>query len=84
MNNNNAWEIGKRYIIRTTHMVNIGNLVVVTPLEIVLEDAYWVADSDRFYDVLIGMRKLRVADPFPNGKVIIGRNSVIDAIQNDE
>ncbi len=37
------WEIGKIYLIRTVTMIDTGRLVAVTPQELVLEDAAWIA-----------------------------------------
>jgi hypothetical protein len=76
-----VWEIGKKYLIRTVTMIDTGRLVAVTPQELVLEDAAWIADTDRFSDALVGKREFKEVEPFPDGKVIIGRGSIIDAVQ---
>ena len=77
---NSAWEIGKAYLIRTVTMIDTGRLIAVTPHELVLTDAAWVADSGRFADAL-KTGKLNEVEPFPEGKVIIGRGSVVDAAE---
>lgn len=77
---NSAWEIGKGYLIRTVTMTNTGRLVAVTEQELVLEDAAWIADTGRFSDALKKCNFNEV-EPFPAGKVIIGRGSIIDAVQ---
>lgn len=76
---NSAWEIGKNYLIRTVTMIDTGRLVAVTQQELVLEDAAWIADTGRFSDAVKNCAFGEV-EPFPSGKVIIGRGSVIDAI----
>src|SRR6266568_2404813 len=73
------WEIGKNYLIRTVTMIDTGKLVAVGPTELVLESAAWVADTGRFSGALISCDFAEV-ELFP-GKVIIGRGSIIDAIQ---
>lgn len=73
------WEIGKCYLIRTVTMTETGRLVAVTPQELVLEDACWIADTGRFADAL-KTGKYNEQEPFPDGRVIIGRGSVIDAV----
>jgi hypothetical protein len=77
---NSAWEIGKIYLIRTVTMIDTGRLVAVTPQELVLEDAAWIADTGRFSNSISKLSFSEI-EPFPFGKVIIGRGSVIDAVQ---
>ena len=74
------WEIGKNYLIRTVTMIDTGKLVSVGQTELVLESAAWVADTGRFSGALQSCNFNEV-EPFPEGKLIIGRGSVIDAIQ---
>ena len=74
-----AWEIGKNYLIRTVTMIDSGRLVAVTEHELVLEDAAWIADTGRFADA-VAKAEFNEVEPFPTGKVIIGRGSVIDAV----
>jgi hypothetical protein len=74
------WMIGKAYLIRTVTMIQTGRLVAVTPQELVLEDAAWIADTGRFANVL-KTGKFNEVEPFPDGPVIIGRGAVIDAVQ---
>jgi hypothetical protein len=75
-----AWEIGKIYLIRTVTMVDTGKLVGITPQELILEDAAWIADTGRFSDALESA-VFEEVEPFPNGKVILGRGAIIDAVQ---
>jgi hypothetical protein len=79
----NPYRIGKNYLIRTVTMIDTGRVVAVTEHEIVLEDAAWVADTGRFADALKSGAFSEV-EPFPDGEVIIGRYSVIDAVQIDK
>ncbi len=75
-----SWEIGKIYLIRTVTMIDTGRLVAVTPQELVLEDAAWIADTGRFADALV-KAEFGEVEPFPDGRVIVGRGAVIDAVQ---
>jgi hypothetical protein len=77
-----AWEIGKGYLIRTVTMIDTGRVIAVGEHEIVLEDAAWIADTGRFSDALKSA-KFNEVEPFPNGRVIIGRGSIIDAVRFD-
>ena len=77
---NSAWEIGQTYLIRTVTMIDTGVLVAVTGQELVLEDAAWIADTGRFSDALKSLQ-FKEVEPFPDGRVIIGRGSVIDAVK---
>lgn len=74
------WRIGANYLIRTVTMIDTGRLVEVTPTELVLEDAAWIADSGRFSDA-VHKALFNEVEPFPEGRVIIGRGSVIDAVE---
>jgi hypothetical protein len=75
-----AWEIGKNYLIRTVTMIDTGRLVAVTPNELVIEDAAWIADTGRFAEALTSL-SFNEVEPFPEGRVVIGRGSLIDAVQ---
>ena len=74
-----VWRIGKTYLIRTVTMIDTGVLVSVTDRELVLKDAAWIADTGRFSDALKSA-EFNEVEPFPDGEVIIGRGSVIDAV----
>ena len=80
---NSAWKIGANYLIRTVTMIDTGRLVAVTPQELVLEDAAWIADSGRFSEA-VKAAKFNEVEPFPDGRVIIGRGCVIDAVEIKE
>jgi len=77
---NSAWEVGKIYLIRTVTMIDTGRLVAVTDHELVIEDAAWIADTGRFSDA-VASATFGEVEPFPAGRVIIGRGSIIDAVQ---
>ncbi len=74
------WEIGENYLIRTVTMTDTGKLVEVGEHELVLEDAAWIADTGRFSDALKSGTFSEV-EPFPEGKLIIGRGSIVDAVK---
>lgn len=77
----NPYEIGKNYLIRTVTMIDTGRLVGVTPQELILEDAAWIADTGRFSDALANKIPFNEVEPFPPGRVVIGRGSIVDAVQ---
>jgi hypothetical protein len=74
------YKLGKVYLIRTVTMIQTGRLVHVTPQELVLEDAAWIADTGRFADALKACEFDEV-EPFPDGQVIVGRGAIVDAVQ---
>ena len=76
----NPWPVGKNVIIRTVTMIQVGRLVGVTPHELVLEDAAWVADTGRFSSAL-STGNVGECEPFPDGVVLVGRGAVIDACE---
>lgn len=77
---NGPWEIGENYLIRTVTMIDTGKLVAVGPQELVLESAAWIADTGRFMGALQTV-SFNEVEPFPEGRLILGRGSIIDAIQ---
>lgn len=72
------YKIGENYFIRTVTHYYTGKLERVYAHELVLSQAAWIADTGRFSDAL-KTGKLNEVEPFPEGEVIIGRGSVIDA-----
>lgn len=76
----NPYNIGANYFIRTVTHHHTGKLVQVTSQELVLEDACWIADDGRLHDALKKC-EFNEVEPFPKGRVIIGRGSVIDAVE---
>lgn len=77
---NGPWKVGKSYFIRTVTFHVTGKLVKVYPGELVLEDAAWIADSGRFATAM-KTGDFAEVEPFSDGPVIIGRGSIIDAVQ---
>lgn len=74
------YELGEPYLIRTVTMANTGLLVGVTPTELVLIQAAWVADTGRFANG-VATGEFSEVEPFPPTKrVIIGRGAIIDAV----
>ena len=74
----NPWEIGKKYLIRTVTMTLAGELTHVSNQELVLKNAAWIADTGRFNEALIDITKCSEVEPFQN-PVIVGRGSIVDA-----
>lgn len=74
------YKIGANYMVRTVTMINTGRLVQVTNQELVLEDAAWIADTGRFATTLKD-GNFNEIEPFPDGRVIVGRGAVIDACE---
>lgn len=74
---NEIWEIGKNYFIRTVTMHLVGKLKVLNQKELLLEKASWIADSGRFHDAL-KTGEFEEIEPFIND-LIINRESIVDA-----
>jgi hypothetical protein len=74
------FKIGAIYLIRTVTMCDTGRIKAVYPTEIVLEDAAWIADTGRFSNA-VAKAEFGEVEPFPDGEVIIGRGSIIDAVE---
>ena len=75
------YNVGANYFIRTVTHHHTGKLVQVTQQELVMENAAWIADDGRMTDALEKCQFNEV-EMFPVGaKVIIGRASIIDAVE---
>ena len=75
-----AWKVGENYLIRTVTHIQTGRLTAVGSMELVLEDAAWIADTGRFSDNLKSC-SFNEVEPFPEGEVIIGQSAIIDAVR---
>lgn len=71
------YEIGKEYLIRTVTMIYTGRLIYVYENELVIEDAAWIAETERWADSLT-TGKFDEIEPYPQGKIIIGRGAILD------
>lgn len=78
-NKPHPYKIGENYLIRTVTMIDVGRLEAVHDQELVLSSAAWIAETERWADCLKD-GKLKEVEPFPDGEVIIGRGSIIDAV----
>jgi hypothetical protein len=74
------WQLGRNYIIRTVTMILAGRLIAVTSQELVLEEASWIAETDRFANT-ISKGILKEVEPYGDKPVLVGRGSIIDATE---
>jgi hypothetical protein len=72
------WKVGQNYFIRTVTHHLLGKLEAVTQQELVMSSVSWIADDGRFNELLKAGTASEV-EPAPEGEVIIGRGSLIDA-----
>ena len=78
-NSAGRWRVGKNYFIRTVTHHLIGTLIAVTPKELWLKDASWIACDGRFMQMLKD-GVLDEVEPYPDGmEVPVGRGALIDA-----
>ncbi|MBK8271128.1 MAG: hypothetical protein IPK83_23565 [Planctomycetes bacterium] len=72
--------IGKNIAIRGVTMIDIGRLVAVYPQELVIEDASWIPETERWAQFLSdGSHK--ECEPYPAGRVVIGRGSICEVAE---
>ena len=72
------WKVGENYFIRTVTHHYTGKLAAVHAQELVLTDAAWIADDGRFMQA-VASGQFNEVEPYPDGDVIIGRGSILDA-----
>jgi hypothetical protein len=70
------YTLGSVFIRTVTHHYT-GILAEVWPTELVLTDCAWIADDGRF-STAIASGQYNEIEPFPNGRVVIGRGAIID------
>jgi len=68
--------VGSKVLIRTVTHYYTGRIVEMTPTEIVLADAAWIADTGRFATAL-EKGTLSEVETFPAG-VSVARGAVVD------
>jgi len=74
-----AFEVGKKYFIRTATYHVVGLLTNVYCNELVLSNASWIADSGRF-NAALNSGIFEEIEPFVND-VIVSRGGIIDATE---
>jgi hypothetical protein len=70
------YHVGDAVFIRTVTYHYTGKIAAITPGEIVLADAAWIADSGRFH-VALATGALSEVEPYPAG-VVISRGAIVD------
>lgn len=70
------YKIGESYLLRTVTHYIAGKLAAVYPLELVFDDAAWVADTGRFNEALKS-GSFNEQEPYQNS-VIVGRGCIVD------
>ena len=70
------YHVGDNVFIRTVTYHYTGKIAAITPGEIVLSDAAWIADSGRFH-VALATGTLSEVEPYPAG-VVISRGAIVD------
>lgn len=73
------YTVGDKVLIRTVTMIQTGRIIKVTPGEIVLEDAAWIADTGRFSEALMS-GSLAGVEP-AEGLVIVNRGAIVDVYE---
>ncbi len=81
MKTNNPYKIGANYFIRTVTHHHTGQLMAVFDQELILKKAAWIADDGRFTEALKTETFKEVEMFPPDAEVIVGRGSIIDAVQ---
>ncbi len=69
-------KVGAKVFIRTVTHYYTGEITLITSDAIVLKDAAWVADTERF-GLTLSTGKLNEVEPYPDG-VEVARGSIVD------
>lgn len=71
--------VGETYLFRLVTHYWVGRIVAVTGMEIVIEDASWVASTGRF-STTIATGALDEVEKV-QGRVVLGRGALVDAVE---
>ena len=75
------YRIGSNYLIRTVTMIYTGKLVSVYKEELVLEQACWIPETERWMQA-VAEGKFKEQEPYPKDKqVVLGRGAILDAVE---
>ena len=70
--------IGQNYLIRTVTMIYTGKLVKVYNQELVITQASWIPDTERWADT-VEKGIFKEIEPYPQDKeIILGRGAILD------
>lgn len=73
--------IGKNIAIRGVTMIDIGRLIAVYPQELVIEDASWIPETERWAQFLLS-GAYKECEPYPDGqRVVIGRGAICEVAE---
>lgn len=74
------FKIGKKYIVRTITMINVGRLTGITGKFITLDDASWIADAGRWEECITKPDGLNISEKFKK-PVHINVESIVDVTE---
>ena len=74
---NGPYIVGEKYLIRTITMIYTGRLTAVYDQELVIENAAWIPETDR-WEQTCKEGKLKEVEPYADGEIIIGRGAILD------
>lgn len=70
--------IGESYLIRTITMIYTGKLTKVFDKELVVVDASWIPETERWADT-VAKGTFKEVEPYPDGEeVILNREAILD------
>lgn len=70
--------IGENYLIRTVTMIYTGRLTKVFDKELVIVDASWIPETERWADT-VAKGIFKEVEPYPDGtEVILNREAILD------
>lgn len=79
--NNYFLETGKNYLIRTVTMIYTGKLVEVFDKELVITNACWIPETERWADT-VAKGIFSEVEPYPkDSNVVIGRGAILDMVE---
>ena len=78
-NDDEMFEVGKSYLIRTVTNYHTGRLVSNNDKFLKLEDAAWIADCGRFNEALRS-GEFQEVEPFENS-ILVAKGAIIDCTE---
>lgn len=75
------FEVGASYLLRTVTMIYTGKLVAQNESELVIKDAAWIPETERWADT-VAKGVFKEVEPYPaDAKVILQKGALLDAVK---
>lgn len=69
--------LNQSVIVRTVTMIYTGILIAVFDQELLVGEAAWIADTERYHEA-VTKAEFREVEPFGDDPIVVGRGAIVD------